>query len=120
MSESNQCDFCGRIKTETPDTLSEEAFKIDIDEDGLLVCWECSQKLISSPVGSTAYADLDEKLRGLVGKNAGAICRTLNLQYESPFIAVIDAASLIGYDQDLYMSTWSFVSQDGDIRIENR
>ena len=68
-------------------------------------------KLVSSPVGSAAFDGLDERLVPLIGKNAGAICRTLNLPYEPPFASVIDAASLIGYDQDLYMSTWAFVTQ---------
>ncbi len=55
--------------------------------------------------------DLDEKLAPLVGNSAGAICRTLELSYVPPYKSVIDAASKIGYDQDLYMSAWLFVSQ---------
>ena len=46
-----------------------------------------------------------------MGKSAGAICRTMNLPYEPPYQAVIDAASEIAYDRDRYMSAWSFVTQ---------
>jgi hypothetical protein len=52
-----------------------------------------------------------EELGTLVGQSAGAICYVLNLPYEPPYQAVIDAASLIAYDQDLYMSSWLFVTQ---------
>jgi hypothetical protein len=111
MSKHHDCDFCGRSRTKIPDNPSGSSPKLTIDDDGLLVCWECGQKLNSSPIGSTAFGELDEKLMPLVGKNAGAICRTLNLPYKPPYQSVIDAASLIGYDQDLYMSTWIFVTQ---------
>ena len=52
-----------------------------------------------------------EELRALVGKSAGAICYTLNLPYEPPYQTVIDAASKIAYDEDRFMSAWSFVTQ---------
>jgi hypothetical protein len=55
--------------------------------------------------------DVPEELGLLVGKSAGAICRTLNLPYEPPYQVVIDAASRIAYDEDRYMSAWSFVTQ---------
>ena len=47
----------------------------------------------------------------MVGKSAGAICRTLNLPYVPPYRSVIDAASRIAYDEDRYMSAWLFVTQ---------
>ena len=54
---------------------------------------------------------MDEALQPLVGKSAGAICRTLELPFEPPFKTVIRAASLIAYDHDLFMSAWLFVTQ---------
>ena len=84
-----------------------------MDEDGLWICQECRARLTTKPVGSEDEKDgeLDEKLTALVGKSAGAICLTLNLPYEFPYQSIIDAASKIAYDEDRYMSAWSFVSQ---------
>ncbi|MCU0486399.1 MAG: hypothetical protein MUC85_09870 [Anaerolineales bacterium] len=61
--------------------------------------------------------NLEERLKALVGKSAGAICLTLNLPYAPPYQSVIDAASKIAYDDDRCMSAWSFVTQwlDGTI-----
>jgi len=56
-------------------------------------------------------SELDEKLKALIGHSAGAICRTLDLPYEPPYQSIIDAASKIAYDEDRYMSAWSFVTQ---------
>ena len=61
------------------------------------------------PVGKGE--ELIEGLEALAGKSAGAICLTLNLPYEPPYQSVIDAASKIAYDEDRYMSAWSFVAQ---------
>ena len=114
-----------------------------MDEDGLWVCSECRARLVSQPTGYRAddASELDEKIRALVGKSAGAICRTMNLPYEPPYQSIIDAASTIAYDEDRYMSAWSFVTQwmdgttvwqspdriakalvstDGNIQIETR
>ena len=55
--------------------------------------------------------DLDEALQALIGKSAGAICRTLELPFVPPYDIVIEAATRIAYDQDLYMSAWVFVTQ---------
>ena len=82
---------------------------IALDEDGLWVCYNCRGKLTLPPVGETG--ELPEGLEKLVGKSAGAICRTLNLPYEPPYRSVIDAASKIAYDEDRYLSAWSFQSQ---------
>ncbi len=81
---------------------------MELDEDGLWVCFHCHAKLVLPPLGEET-ADLTEELRALVGKSAGAICHTLNLPYEPPYQSVIDAASQIAYDEDRYMSAWSFV-----------
>ena len=53
---------------------------------------------------------MEDELKALVGRTAGAICRTLNLPYVPPYQLLIDAASRIAYDQELYMSNWTFVS----------
>jgi len=83
---------------------------MELDEDGLWVCFHCRAKLVLPPVGEET-ADLTEELRALVGKSAGAICHTLNLPYEPPYCSVIDAASQIAYDEDRYMSAWSLVTE---------
>jgi len=55
--------------------------------------------------------ELDDNIKALVGKSAGAICFTMNLPYEPPYQSIIDAASKVAYDEDRYMSAWSFVTQ---------
>ena len=82
---------------------------LERDVDGLWVCRGCRARLVLPVVGD----EIEEHglLRPLVGKSAGAICRTLNLSYEPPFQPVLDAASAIAYDQDRYMSAWTFVNQ---------
>ena len=112
-----------------------------MDEDGLWVCSECKAKLRSKPSADRDDYGMDEKLKPLIGKSAGAICFTLDLPYKPPYQSVIDAASNIAYDQDRYMSAWSFITQwmdgttvwqsedrstrayvlpDGAVQIENR
>ena len=54
---------------------------------------------------------MGKELQALVGKSAGAICRTLELPPEPPYDVVLEAASKIGYDMDLYLSAWLFVTQ---------
>jgi hypothetical protein len=81
-----------------------------MDEDGLWVCCSCRDRLGLPDVGESA-GGLAEELDPLVGESAGAICRTLNLPYEPPYRSIIDAASRIAYDEDLFMSAWSFVTQ---------
>jgi hypothetical protein len=82
---------------------------MELDEDGLWVCYNCRARLVLPPAGEAV--DLAEGLETLVGESAGAICLTLNLPYEPPYRSVIDAASKIAYDEDRYMSAWSFVTQ---------
>ena len=114
-----------------------------MDDDGLWVCNKCKSKVTSKPGSYTDEDDneLDEKVKAIIGKSAGAICRTMELPYEHPYQSIIDAASLIAYDEDRYMSAWLFVTQwldgttvwqsedksakalvstDGNIQIEKR
>lgn len=82
---------------------------LEMDVDGLWICRGCRARLVLPAVGD----EIEEHglLRPLVGKSAGAICRTMNLPYEPPFQPVLDAASAIAYDQDRYMSAWTFANQ---------
>ncbi len=109
MPETRCCDFCGRSEDELAQP-SNDTQKLEIDSDGLWACADCRPRLISAPEGQSD-AELDEKIKPLIGKSVGAICYTLNLPYEPPYQSIIDAASLIGYDQDLYMGAWSLVTQ---------
>jgi hypothetical protein len=113
MTTHRSCDFCGRSETELALHMASGSSAIEVDEDGLWVCWECRPTLVLPPVGDES-GDIEE-LQALVGKSAGAICYTLNLPYDPPFRSIIDAASKIAYDEDRYMSTWTFVAewQDG-------
>lgn len=111
MSEQKSCDFCGRFEAELPTPSREEAAKLELDEDGLWICHDCRARLRVPPVGEATDAELPEEIRALVGKSAGTICYVLNLPYEPPYRSVIDAAQTIAYDEDRYMSAWTFVSQ---------
>jgi hypothetical protein len=104
------CDFCDRTEDELPEP-STGSDKLVIDTDGLWVCQECRSKLTTQPTDQQTPAFLEDALLPLVGKSAGAICRTLALPYEPPYRNILDAASTIAYDEDRYMSTWTFVSQ---------
>jgi hypothetical protein len=137
------CDICGRPETKFQVQNLNGQPELEMDEDGLWICSECRAKLVSKPTGYRAddASELDERIRALVGKSAGAICHTTNLTYEPPYQSIIDAASTIAYDEDRYMSAWSFVTQwmdgttvwqspdriakalvstDGNIQIETR
>jgi len=104
------CDFCGRSEIELPPPASNGTAKLMLDEDCLWVCHHCQARITTPPIGrQTDNSDLDPELKPLVGKSAGAICRTLELPFEPPYQAVIEAASKIAYDQDQYMSAWLFV-----------
>jgi len=109
MLEQRSCDFCGRSEDELAQR-SDDSPELELDLDGLWVCDDCRSRLASVPVDQSDAA-LDEKVAALIGKSVGAICYTLNLPYEPPYQSVIDAASRIGYDQDLYMTAWLFVTQ---------
>jgi hypothetical protein len=109
MQPTPVCDFCGRPGIEADD--------LELDEDGLWVCRACKPRLTGRPVayfegeGEDDGGELDERLQPLVGKSAGAICRTLELPFTPPYRAVIEAAQTIAYDEDRYMSEWSFLTQ---------
>jgi hypothetical protein len=111
--EIRSCDFCGRPETKSQYQSLDRRRALQIDEDGLLVCRECKARLVGEPVGYMAddERELDENVKALVGKSAGAICFTMNLPYELPYQSISDAASKIAYDEDRYMSAWSFVTQ---------
>ena len=113
MDKIPVCDICGRSGSIDPSRQRKGRRVIEMDEDDLWICQECQARLTSKPVGSEDEKDgeLDEKLTALVGKSVGAICLTLNLPYEIPYQPIIDAASKIAYDEDRYMSAWSFVTQ---------
>ena len=111
MAEDKFCDFCGRFEHELPNSKDKKQPKLTIDEDGLWACSDCRPKLHTDPVGDGWEVELEDELMALIGKSAGAICRTLELPYEPPYEIVLDAASKIGYDEDHYMSAWTFVNQ---------
>ena len=100
------CDICGRVE----DSSQDHAIKLEIDADGLWICSICRKNLIAIPIGQEAD-ELDERIKALVGKSAGAICRTMNLPFVYPYRSIMEAAARIAYDEDRYMSAWSFVTQ---------
>ena len=110
MSDQRTCDFCGRSERDLSAQAPGGSPAMELDRDGLWVCHDCRDKLVLSAVGGLA-GKLPPELKALVGKSAGAICRTLNLPYRPPYRSIVDAASQIAYDQDRYMSAWSFVTQ---------
>jgi hypothetical protein len=111
IRDIQDCDFCGRSERELILCDPEGQPVLELDADGLWVCRECRARMTSQPVGALEEGELDERLKPLVGKSAGAICLTLNLPDEPPYQEIIDAASRIAYDEDRFMSTWSFVTQ---------
>jgi hypothetical protein len=113
LSEQRYCDFCGRSEIDLLIQAPIGLPVLELDEDDFWVCYHCRAKLVLPPVGEEAV-DLVEELRAIVGKSAGAICHTLNLPYEPPYKSVIDAASKIAYDEDRFMSAWSFVTEWSD------
>ena len=67
--------------------------------------------LTAAPANQTIVDNLDERVKQLIGKSAGAICRSENLPFLPPYQTIIEAASRIAYDEDRYMSAWLFVTQ---------
>lgn len=108
------CDICVRAEKDLQEQNPRSSFQLERDEDGLWICGECRANMTSAPTGSADDDQLNDKLKELVGKSAGAICHTLNLPYTQPYKSLIDAASKIAYDEDRYLSAWSFVTQWGD------
>jgi hypothetical protein len=112
MHELPVCDFCGRPETISQGQHPDDQRELELDQDGLWVCSDCKARLTGKPTDHPAddEGELDERIKALVGKSAGAICRTLNLPYVPPYQSIIDAASRIAYDEDRYMSAWLFVT----------
>ena len=102
MTTENTCDICGR-----PVPVDE----LETDADALWICASCRPGLVTRPVAAEAEAELNERLQQLVGKSAGAICHTLDLPFVPPYDTIITAAAKIAYDEDRYMSAWSFLTQ---------
>lgn len=109
MSEKS-CDICGRPANELP-TPEDDGPLLLMDEDGLWLCADCQKVVKSTPVGEGEESELDEELRPLIGKSAGAICYSLDLPYIPPYASVIDDANKIAYAEDRIMSAWAFVTQ---------
>jgi hypothetical protein len=78
VPEPRCCDFCGRSEVELTAQILDGSAVMELDEDGLWVCYDCRARLVLPPLGKEA-AEPGEELRALVGKSAGAICHTLNL-----------------------------------------
>lgn len=114
MDKLANCDICGRSEKDLQPASPGGSLQIERDEDGLWICGECRTNMTGAPTGSADEDLLDDRLKGLVGKSAGAICYSMNLPYVQPYKGVIEAASKIAYDEDRYMSTWSFVFQWAD------
>jgi hypothetical protein len=102
------CDFCGQSEENYSNQTERDDPRFDIDADGLWACNQCQEKLTSVPTSLVNNEETDERISKLVGKSAGAICRTLNLTYAPPYKVIIDAAAKIAYDEDRHMSAWSF------------
>jgi hypothetical protein len=111
MTKELFCDICNRSESVLQVKIPNNEPLLEEDEDGLWICNTCQKNLRSKSVAQESDDDLDEALQPLVGKSAGAICRTLELPSAPPYKAVIEAASNIAYDQDKYMSAWLFVTQ---------
>jgi hypothetical protein len=110
ISDQKRCDFCDRSEDELPEP-KDGAHKLTLDSDSLWVCLECKDKLVTRPAEQQTPDYIEDALLTIIGQNAGSICRTLALPYEPPYRHVLNAASTIAYDEDYYMSTWTFVSQ---------
>ena len=82
-----------------------------VDEDGILICSICQKRLKSKPGRHEDRGLEGSDLIALIGKSAGAICRTLELPEIPPYQYVVKAAANIAYDQDHFMSAWHFVEQ---------
>jgi hypothetical protein len=111
MSKTQICDFCGRSIQVSDSQSPNQPRPIEVDADGLWVCHDCKSKILTKHISNEGENELDEHIQALIGKSAGAICRTLELPYEPPYQVIMDAASNIAYDQDRMMSGWLFVTQ---------
>ena len=110
MPNQMTCDICGRTAADLPSEALAGSAPLELDADGLWVCVECCSELRTPVVAGGEDEALSAELRALAGQSAGAICRTLDLPYEPPYQPVIDAAAAIAYEDNLYMSAWTFVA----------
>jgi hypothetical protein len=69
MSEQRCCDFCGRSEIELTAQILDGSAVMELDEDGLWVCYDCRARLVLPPVCKEA-AEPSEELCALVGKSA--------------------------------------------------
>ena len=111
MENTQACDICGRAATDIPRPEENTTPQVSVDADGLWICHLCQGQMKSVPIGISDNPELDDDLKPLVGKSAGAICRTLELPFRHPYQNLIEAASKIAYDKDRYMSAWLFADQ---------
>jgi hypothetical protein len=101
MTNQKQCDICSQTQVE-----------LQIDVDGLWICITCQKQIKTTPVSlENSDNELVDELKPLVGKSAGAICRTLELPQVPPYEIILKAAARISYDQDHYLGAWHFVTQ---------
>ena len=141
MNDLPICDICGRSANDPARQATNRRLKVKLDDDGLWVCSDCKATLVTLPTSLEDEDVPDDRIKKLVGKSAGAICRTLNLPFAPPYQPIIEAASRIAYDEDRFMSAWLFVTQwmdgttiwqspdksaralvtlNGDVQIESR
>ena len=91
--------------------ILDQTRKLEVDRDGLWMCRDCKKRIRTDPVMGQGEVNPDRRLDALVGKTAGAVCRDSTLPYSPPYSQVIDAASHIAYDNDMFMSAWVFAAQ---------
>ena len=111
MNKILKCDICGQSQEEllkADQSAASDPLKVN---NGLFVCNRCHQNL--KPWSKVQEDDevLEDRIQDLAGRSAGEICRMSDLPFRPPYRKIVEAASRIAYDQDKYMSTWSFVTQ---------
>jgi hypothetical protein len=111
MVEARRCDICGGLEGEMIAGILDQTRKLEVDRDGLWICMDCKKRIRTDPVMGPCEVNPDRRLDVLVGKTAGAVCRDSTLPYSPPYSQVIDAASHIAYDNDMFMSAWVFAAQ---------
>lgn len=105
------CDICGRDEFHKSRDIEGSAVEITFTHDGLWICQDCRKNYHGNPEEIIAEVEMDEVLLPLIGQSAGAICRTLEIPDQLPFQSILEAASRIAYDEDMYMSAWTFLTQ---------
>ena len=105
------CDICGRDEFHESRNLEWSAIEITLTHDGLWICQDCRKNYHGNPEEIITEEEIDNALLPLIGQSAGAICRTLEIPYQPPFQSILEAASRIAYNEDKYMSAWTFLTQ---------